>query len=251
MPARSRPCKGMKGIVEEGSEMLQEDLEAGLLDAAITGAARKVEHYEMMAYESVMSMAKQLGQQEAAQLLQETLREEMEADRTLAQISKRILKEAQTNARGAAESEDEGETGSSRRSGRSGRSQSSSRSSSKRGGSSSRGRSSKSGASSHSAEPLVDHNEIQQWAEQRGAVPTCVRGTGGRGDTGMIRLEFPGFGSEEKLQEISWDDWFEKFDANNLALLVQETTAEGEQSNFNKLVKRGNAKAKPKARAAR
>ena len=55
----------------------------------------------------------------------------------------------------------------------------------------------------------------------------------------MVRLEFPGFGSEENLQEISWDDWFEKFDANDLVLMVQDTTAGGDLSNFNKLVKRG------------
>ena len=94
MPARSKPCKGMKGIVEEGSEMLQENLEDALMDSAIAGAGRKVEHYEMMAYESVASMAKQLGLTDAAELLQETLREEMEADKTLAQIGKRLLKDA-------------------------------------------------------------------------------------------------------------------------------------------------------------
>lgn len=105
------------------------------------------------------------------------------------------------------------------------------------------------------AYPLVNHEEIREWAEVRGAVPTCVRGTGsrGRGDTGMIRLEFPRFGEEPKLQPISWDRWFEKFDDSGLALMVQEERAIGDRSNFNKLVKRATAlaKAKPRVRAAR
>ena len=77
-------------------------------------------------------------------------------------------------------------------------------------------------------------------------------GTGGRGDTGMIRLDFPGYSGEGSLQEISWDDWFEKFDERNLALIVQDKTGRGQKSNFNKLISRESAEQKrPKARAAR
>src|SRR5579875_65800 len=86
-----------------------------------------------------------------------------------------------------------------------------------------------------------DHNEIRRWAEERGAKPACVKGTGGHGDIGMIRLDFPGYSGEESLQPISWEEWFEKFDERNLALLYQETTAEGEKSNFNKIVSRETA----------
>src|SRR5688572_20688274 len=93
---------------------------------------------------------------------------------------------------------------------------------------------------SGSARPLTDREQIRQWAESRGAKPTCVRGTGGGGDTGMIRLDFPGY-TGENLQEIPWDEWFEQFDSQNLALLVQETTKAGQQSNFNKLVSRSAA----------
>jgi hypothetical protein len=102
------------------------------------------------------------------------------------------------------------------------------------------------------AYPLFDREDIRRWAEERGAVPTCVRGTGRRNDMGMIRLEFPRFGEEPKLQPINWDQWFEKFDQNGLALLVQDETGSGEKSNFNKLVKRSTvaAKAKPKVRGA-
>jgi hypothetical protein len=85
----------------------------------------------------------------------------------------------------------------------------------------------------------TDHEEIQQWAEQRGAQPACVKGTGRKkGDIGMIRLDFPGYSGEDSLEHISWEDWFDAFEKNGLALIYQETTSEGERSNFNKLVKR-------------
>ena len=88
---------------------------------------------------------------------------------------------------------------------------------------------------------LTDHDEIRRWAEERDARPTCVRGTGGGGDTGMIRLDFPGFSGAESLQPIDWDEWFRQFDDNDLALIVQDRTAGGERSNFNKLISRSAA----------
>lgn len=57
----------------------------------------------------------------------------------------------------------------------------------------------------------------------------------------MIRLDFPGYSGEQSLEQIEWDEWFEKFDDSGLALLVQETTARGQKSNFNKLVSRETA----------
>ena len=87
----------------------------------------------------------------------------------------------------------------------------------------------------------TDHDEIKRWAEERGARPSCVRGTGGKGDIGMLRLDFPGFSGEDSLEHIEWDEWFEKFDERGLALLYQETTASGEKSNFNKIVNRETA----------
>ena len=95
-----------------------------------------------------------------------------------------------------------------------------------------------------SAQPVTNHRRIREWAEERGAKPACVRGTGGKNDTGMIRLDFPGFSGGDSLQEISWDEWFKAFDENQLALLIQEETADGEKSNFNKLVSRETANAK-------
>jgi len=87
----------------------------------------------------------------------------------------------------------------------------------------------------------MDHEEIREWAEERGAHPACVRGTGGREDVGMIRLDFPGYSGERSLEHIEWDEWFDKFDDSGLALLVQDKTARGQKSNFNKLVSRGTA----------
>jgi hypothetical protein len=83
-----------------------------------------------------------------------------------------------------------------------------------------------------------NHEEIKQWAEARGAKPACVKGTGGKEDPGMIRLDFPGYSGADSLEPISWDEWFEKFDQRKLDLLIQEETAGGEKSNFNKLVSR-------------
>lgn len=89
-----------------------------------------------------------------------------------------------------------------------------------------------------SAHALMDHDEIRRWAEARKAKPARVKGTGGKNDPGMIRLDLPGFTGSESLQPISWDEWFKAFDENGLALLVQDKTADGQQSNFNKLVSR-------------
>lgn len=90
----------------------------------------------------------------------------------------------------------------------------------------------------HSSRTTQDHDEIRQWAEARGAKPAEVASTERGGKTGMIRLEFPDapHHNDGALKEISWDDFFEKFDANGLALTYQEQTADGKQSNFNKLI---------------
>ena len=67
----------------------------------------------------------------------------------------------------------------------------------------------------------------------------------------MIRLDFPGYSGEKSLEEIGWDEWFDKFDGSGLALLVQEQTARGPKSNFMKLVKRETAEAREKASTGR
>jgi hypothetical protein len=84
----------------------------------------------------------------------------------------------------------------------------------------------------------TDQDFIRRWAEERGAKPARVRGTGGDDDPGLIRLDFPGYTGEQSLEPISWDEWFAKFEDSGLVLLYQDATAGGEKSNFNKLVKR-------------
>ncbi len=83
-----------------------------------------------------------------------------------------------------------------------------------------------------------DHDEIQQWAERRGAKPGEVASTETKGSPGILRIMFPKapHHNDGALKEISWDEFFEKFDASGLALVYQEVTAEGAESNFNKLI---------------
>lgn len=95
---------------------------------------------------------------------------------------------------------------------------------------------------------LTDHEEIRRWAEERDAQPACVRGTGSEEDVGMIRLDFPGYSGETSLEPIEWDEWLQKFDENNLALIVEDETAGGEQSNFNKIIGRETATASSQGR---
>jgi hypothetical protein len=85
---------------------------------------------------------------------------------------------------------------------------------------------------SASARVLTDPDEIRRWAEERGANPACVRGTGGNGDVGMIRLDFPGYSGDETLEEISWDDWFGKFNESKLALFGSGTNGTRREEQF-------------------
>ena len=89
-----------------------------------------------------------------------------------------------------------------------------------------------------SAERTTDHDFIRKWAEARGGKPSAVKRTGGKDDVGIIRIDFPGFSGGDSLEEITWDEFFEKFEESELALLYQEKTADGKKSNFNKLVNR-------------
>jgi hypothetical protein len=83
----------------------------------------------------------------------------------------------------------------------------------------------------------TDHDEIRRWVEEHGGKPVSVRDTG-NGDAGVLRIDFPGGAGQDELEPISWDEWFEKFDENDLAFLYQEEKASGEDSTFFKLVSR-------------
>jgi hypothetical protein len=90
-----------------------------------------------------------------------------------------------------------------------------------------------------SSNTTTDHDEIQKWVEKRKGKPAHVKDSGKKGDEGILRIDFPPNDSD-RLEEISWDDFFEKFDKSNLAFLYQEKKADGEVSYFNKFVSRDN-----------
>jgi ferritin-like metal-binding protein YciE len=84
---RGKKCVGMEGLVEEGNELLQEDVEPDVLDAGLIAAAQKVEHYEIAGYGTARAWAQRLGYDKAARLLQETLEEESMANEKLTKIA--------------------------------------------------------------------------------------------------------------------------------------------------------------------
>ena len=90
-PARGKRCKGMEGLIEEGKEILQEDGEPAVIDAALISAAQRVEHYEIAAYGCLRTYAQLLGHGNAAKLLSQTLAEEEAADKKLTAIGERSV----------------------------------------------------------------------------------------------------------------------------------------------------------------
>ena len=88
-----KTCKGMKGLIEEGSEMMSEDGIDSVIDAGIIAAAQRVEHYEIAGYGVTRTFASLLGEDEAEDLLQETLDEEGAADEKLTEIAEGIVNE--------------------------------------------------------------------------------------------------------------------------------------------------------------
>jgi ferritin-like metal-binding protein YciE len=98
-----KPCEGMQGLIKEGDRLISQISKSTVLDAALIGAAQKVEHYEISGYGTARTMAEMLGQQNAAELLDETLDEEKETDDTLTDIAETIM----TGEDAAEEEEDE------------------------------------------------------------------------------------------------------------------------------------------------
>lgn len=90
-PAKGKRCEAMRGLITEGQELIQEEIEPELLDVGLIGAAQKVEHYEMAGYGTVRTMASILGHKEAAQLLETTLKEEEATDKKLTQIARKYV----------------------------------------------------------------------------------------------------------------------------------------------------------------
>jgi ferritin-like metal-binding protein YciE len=86
-----KTCEGMQGLLKVGEKIIAEIAKSPVLDAAIIGAAQKVEHYEISGYGTARTMAEMLGQQDAAELLEETLDEEKATDETLTEIAESIM----------------------------------------------------------------------------------------------------------------------------------------------------------------
>lgn len=92
--AKGKKCKGMQGLVSEGKEIIEEDFEDDVRDAALISAAQRVEHYEIAAYGTVRTYAEILGEQNAVSLLEKTLQEEKETDEKLTELAEGINVEA-------------------------------------------------------------------------------------------------------------------------------------------------------------
>ena len=89
-----------------------------------------------------------------------------------------------------------------------------------------------------SAKVTTDHKQIRKWVESRGGHPAAVKRTDHGNKLGVLRIDFPGFSGEDSLERVDWEPWFETFEQKGLAFLYQETTADGSESRFNKLVSR-------------
>ena len=129
--ARGKPCEGMKGLVEEGQEVMEE-MEGSTLDAALIASAQKVEHYEIATYGTLATFADVLDMQEVKDLLGQNLEEEKEADDKLTAIAGQINPDAESEAEGGEEEQEENE-GQMAMAGRKGSGASGRRSSSSRG----------------------------------------------------------------------------------------------------------------------
>jgi hypothetical protein len=90
---------------------------------------------------------------------------------------------------------------------------------------------------SHESNTTTDHDEIRKWVEERGGHPAIVKGTE-KGDSALLRIDYPGYSGADTLEEIEWDEFFEIFDDNQLAFLYQNETEDGGKSRFSKFVNR-------------
>ena len=89
------------------------------------------------------------------------------------------------------------------------------------------------------AHQTTDHKKIRAWVEQRGGVPATVEGTTKTSDdVGLLRIDFPYGDRDDDLSTISWEAFFEKFDAEQLAFLYEESTSNDQSSRFCKFIRR-------------
>jgi ferritin-like metal-binding protein YciE len=103
---RGKKCKGMEGLLEEGKEVLEEDGEPAVIDAALIASAQRIEHYEMAAYGCLRTYAQLLGMDKAGELLQQTLEEEEATDKKLTDLGESGINEAAVTAGAGMEEEE-------------------------------------------------------------------------------------------------------------------------------------------------
>jgi ferritin-like metal-binding protein YciE len=95
---RGKKCKGMEGVIADGKELMEEDAEPEVMDAGLIGAAQHVEHYEIAGYGCVRTYAELMGEDDIANLLQQTLDEEKATDEKLSKLAQNINVEAERAA---------------------------------------------------------------------------------------------------------------------------------------------------------
>jgi ferritin-like metal-binding protein YciE len=105
--ATGTKCLGMEGLVKEGAETIKEDYEGAVMDAAIIGAAQRVEHYEIAVYGATRELARLLGEDEHIPLLKQTLHEEKQTDERLTQLAGEINRQAQEATEGMEDQQSE------------------------------------------------------------------------------------------------------------------------------------------------
>ena len=84
----------------------------------------------------------------------------------------------------------------------------------------------------------TNHEEIRRWTEERGGWPATVKTTEKNGKPGILRIDYPGYGGEDTLDRISWEEFFDAFEKNKLAFLYQDD----KDSRFSKFIEGGEAK---------
>lgn len=106
-PGKAKQCIAMAGIIKEGEELMKEKGEDAILDAALIGAAQRVEHYEIAAYGTARAFAELIGETEAEEVLSEILDEESATDEKLSEIAENVNREAAEMSDGEGEEEQE------------------------------------------------------------------------------------------------------------------------------------------------
>jgi len=92
------------------------------------------------------------------------------------------------------------------------------------------------------ARVTTDRQKIQSWVEERDGYPARVEGTDGKSG-GLIRIDYEGYSGEGTLERITWEEWFDAFEKNNLAFLYQDQVKGGGKSRFSKLIDRDSQEA--------